>query len=76
MVEMDLIFGHFARRKLSTLDAELLDEYDMLLKQLDSDLFRWLIVGEKAPDDVENSKCYHALKDFIANERTELLGNY
>lgn len=74
MVEMDLIFGHFARCKLATLDAAMLDEYDTLLKQLDSDLFRWLVMDTDAPEELKRLKCFEELRKFIAEERAELLG--
>ncbi|KAG5498619.1 hypothetical protein JKF63_02905 [Porcisia hertigi] len=75
MVEMDLVFGHFARCKLETLDASLLDEYDFLLKQLDSELFRWLVMGVDAPAEVANLRCFDELRRFIQEERVELLGS-
>ncbi|GET90712.1 hypothetical protein, conserved [Leishmania tarentolae] len=75
MVEMDLIFGHFARCKLATLDAFMLDEYDVLLKQLDSELFRWLVMGVDAPEEVTRLRCFDELRRFIKEERTELLGS-
>ncbi|KPA83117.1 putative mitochondrial hypothetical protein [Leptomonas pyrrhocoris] len=74
MVEMDLIFGHFARCKLRTLDAAMLDEYDTLLKQLDSDLFRWLVMNTDAPAEVQGLRCFKELRKFIEEERAELLG--
>ncbi|KAK7194225.1 Flavinator of succinate dehydrogenase [Novymonas esmeraldas] len=74
MVEMDLIFGHFARCKLETLDASMLDEYDTLLKQLDSELFRWLVMGVEAPEEVGGLRCFAELRRFITQERAELLG--
>lgn len=74
MVEMDLIFGHFARCKLETLDAPMLDEYDTLLKQLDSDLFRWLVMDTDAPEELKSLNCFKELRKFIIQEREELLG--
>lgn len=75
MVEMDLILGHFARCRLESLDAELLDEYDTLLKQLDNDLFRWVIMDLERPPEIEKMKCFHELRQFVEKERTELLGS-
>ncbi|KAG5472333.1 hypothetical protein LSCM1_03732 [Leishmania martiniquensis] len=75
MVEMDLIFGHFARCKLETLDASMLDEYDTLLKQLDSELFRWLVIGLDAPEEVAKLRCFGELCRFITEERAELLSS-
>lgn len=75
MVEMDLILGHFARCRLASLDAELLDEYDILLKQLDNDLFRWVIMDLERPPEIEKMSCFHELKDFVSKERAELLGS-
>ncbi|KAG5473100.1 hypothetical protein CUR178_03018 [Leishmania enriettii] len=75
MVEMDLIFGHFARCKLEALDAAMLDEYDTLLKQLDSELFRWLVMGVSAPEEVAKLRCFSELRRFVNEERAELLGS-
>ncbi|KPI90417.1 hypothetical protein ABL78_0493 [Leptomonas seymouri] len=74
MVEMDLIFGHFARCKLPTLDVAMLDEYDTLLKQLDSDMFRWLVMNTDAPAELKKLRCFAELRKFIDEERAELLG--
>lgn len=76
MVEMDLICGHFARCKLDSLTREELIEYDILLKQLDNDLFKWLVMGEEAPAELRDMRCFAALKKFVEDERTELLGHY
>ncbi|CCW61684.1 unnamed protein product [Phytomonas sp. EM1] len=76
MVEMDLIFGHFARCKVMTLPDELLDEYDILLRQLDNDLFQWLVMNLTPPDDVNRLKCFHELKKFLETEKKELLGSF
>lgn len=76
MVEMDLIFGHFARCKLEALEAELLPEYDTLLKQYDNDLFQWLVMGLPAPEEIAAMRCFGVVKRFVENERSELLGHY
>eukprot|EP00796_Vickermania_ingenoplastis_P005857 gene5857-4180_t len=76
MVEMDLICGHFARTKVHALGRKQLMEYDYLLKQLDNDLFKWLVMEEPAPAEVTETEVFHLLKKFIAEERKELLGHY
>lgn len=76
MVEMDLICGHFARCKLSNLSREMLMEYDILLKQLDNDLFKWLVMREAPPADIAKMPCFLALKNFVEEEKKELLGYY
>ncbi|EPY31435.1 hypothetical protein STCU_03457 [Strigomonas culicis] len=75
MVEMDLIFGHFARLRLERLDRPLLEEYDVLLKQLDNDLFRWLVMGQEAPEEIEGLQCYALLKEFVEKDRHQLQGH-
>lgn len=76
MVEMDLICGHFARCKLESLSREMLMEYDVLLKQLDNELFKWLVMGETPPVEVSKMACFHAMKEFVEKEKSELLGHY
>lgn len=76
MVEMDLIFGHFARCKLSQLPMAMLMEYDVLLKQLDNDLFKWLVMEEEAPEAIASLKCFEVLKTFVNEEKKELLECY
>lgn len=76
MVEMDLICGHFARVMLADLPDDQLLEYDTLLKQLDNDLFRWLVMRQEVPEEINNLKCFHTLREFVENRREELLGHY
>lgn len=76
MVEMDLIFGHFARCKLAQLPREMLMEYDVLLKQLDNDLFKWLVMEEEAPQAIASLTCFEVLKKFVDEEKKELLECY
>ncbi|CCW68016.1 unnamed protein product [Phytomonas sp. Hart1] len=76
MVEMDLVFGHFARCKIMTLPDELLDEYDVLLRQLDNDLFQWLVMKITPPDYINALKCFHEVGKFIETEKKELWGNF
>lgn len=76
MVEMDLILGHFARCKLPSLARERLEEYDILLRQLDNDLFNWFVMREEAPEALRSMACFKALQDFVEEEREELLGYY
>lgn len=76
MVEMDLIFGHFARKKIELLDRALLQEYDLLLKQLDNELFKWLVMGDEAPKEIGDLRCFQLIQKFVREEREELLGHY
>lgn len=76
MVEMDLILGHFARCRLSNLDAALVNEYDTILKQYDSDLFNWLVMGQRAPDEVAGLRCFIEIQDFVRDNRHELVSGY
>lgn len=76
MVEMDLICGHFARCQVSSLSKEELEEYDVLLKQLDNDLFKWLVMGEAAPEHIKKLRCFERIRKFVLEERKELLGHY
>lgn len=75
MVEMDLICGHFARVHLPSLDPALLREYDLLLQQLDNDLFNWLVMDLEAPAEISRLKCFAVVKMFVEKERHELLSS-
>ncbi|MFM2281731.1 MAG: hypothetical protein RLZZ444_3962 [Pseudomonadota bacterium] len=48
--EMDLIFGQFADLELAGLEGEDLEEFERILAEDDTDLFKW-ISGEKPMPD-------------------------
>ncbi|MFO1242450.1 MAG: succinate dehydrogenase assembly factor 2 [Rickettsiales bacterium] len=41
--ETDVILGHFADTKLSSIPSEILDMYEELLEEQDLDIWNWLI---------------------------------
>lgn len=75
MVEMDIIFGSFAKAKLQELSAAALSEYDTLLRQYDNDLFNWLVMGKAPPSDIASLEAWSALETFVKQNRKELLGH-
>jgi antitoxin CptB len=51
--EMDLILGQFADTQLSNLHAADLDEFEAILGEDDSDLFKWICGKAAAPKHLE-----------------------
>ncbi|ESL06949.1 hypothetical protein TRSC58_05369 [Trypanosoma rangeli SC58] len=74
MVEMDIILGVFSRKSLEEMPREQLDEYDMILRHFDSDLYKWVVMNEQPPAAVANMQTYKALQQFVKEERESLLG--
>ncbi len=48
-LEADLILGPFAKRHISELDAETLDEFERLLEAPDQDLYGWIVGLKPTP---------------------------
>ncbi|RNF12765.1 hypothetical protein TraAM80_00120 [Trypanosoma rangeli] len=74
MVEMDIILGVFSRKSLKEMPREQLDEYDMILRHFDDDLYKWVVMNEQPPAAVANMQTYKALQQFVEEERESLLG--
>ena len=60
--EMDLILGPYADAKLPLLTAEDLDRFEVLLDEVDTDLFDWLTGTQPAPPDAD----HQMLADLLA----------
>ncbi|CUG06605.1 Hypothetical protein, putative [Bodo saltans] len=75
MVEMDIIFGSFANAKLESLAGKALEEYDILLRQFDNDLFNWLVSGSAPPAEISSMAAWKELKSFVDESNDELLGH-
>lgn len=60
--EMDLILGPYADAKLPTLTEEELDRFEVLLDEVDTDLFDWLTGTQPAPPDAD----HQMLADLLA----------
>eukprot|EP00758_Cryptobia_borreli_P003413 Tbor_TRINITY_DN3728_c0_g1::TRINITY_DN3728_c0_g1_i1::g.2424::m.2424/K18168/SDHAF2, SDH5; succinate dehydrogenase assembly factor 2 len=76
MVEMDLILGAFALNSLENFSREQLMQYDKLLRQLDNDLFKWLVLGNEAPVEIrEGNAVWKALNLFIEENQDKLVKN-
>lgn len=52
--ENDLMFGTFAERHLAELSSHELDQYDALLAENDSDLYKWVTGKESVPTPHNN----------------------
>lgn len=72
MVEMDIIFGSFARERLDTFEREKLQEYDTLLRQFDNDLFNWLVMSQPAPETVTSLKIWNEIVTFVAKNKDSM----
>ena len=73
MVEMDVIFGLFAKTRLPAMDRQGLIEYDQLLRQLDNDLFNWLVMGYDAPEEVSSIPLFKELKQFMVDHKEDIV---
>ncbi|RME14706.1 MAG: succinate dehydrogenase assembly factor 2 [Alphaproteobacteria bacterium] len=51
--EMDVILGHFADRRLASLDGAGLDAFEALLDEADHDLYQW--VSGQVPPPAEHA---------------------
>ena len=49
--EMDLILGGFADKRLQSLSADQLDEYEEMLNENDQDLYKWVSGAQPTPDE-------------------------
>lgn len=75
MVEMDIIFGSFARAVLPSMEEGKLLEYDTVLRQFDNDLNNWLVNGTAAPKEIEALGVWRDLRTFLEKNKEELLGH-
>jgi antitoxin CptB len=60
--EMDLILGPYADAKLPSLTAEELDRFEVLLDEVDTDLFDWLTGTQPTAPDAD----HQMLADLLA----------
>ncbi len=54
MQETDILLGGFARRHLSELTGEQLDQFETLLEESDNDLFDWITGRTAVPPALDN----------------------
>ncbi len=54
MQETDILLGGFARRHLSELTDEQLDQFETLLEESDNDLFDWITGRTAVPPALDN----------------------
>eukprot|EP01089_Gocevia_fonbrunei_P004202 TRINITY_DN14218_c0_g1_i1.p1 TRINITY_DN14218_c0_g1~~TRINITY_DN14218_c0_g1_i1.p1 ORF type:complete len:133 (+),score=27.15 TRINITY_DN14218_c0_g1_i1:27-425(+) len=54
MLENDLILGTFAYNNLSNLSEAQVDQYELILNQLDPDLYQWLTNKAELPPELDN----------------------
>jgi len=60
--EMDLILGPYADGRLQTMSGPELDRFELLLEQVDTDLFDWLMGNIPIPPDADHA----LLADLLA----------
>lgn len=53
--EMDLIFGQFADKELAGLSDDDLEEFEGILAEDDSDLFKWICGEQDLPDRLKTT---------------------
>lgn len=72
MVEMDLICGGFANVHLPTLTRDELQQYDEILRQLDYELFHWLLEGYPVPPEILKLPVWEKLVKFVADNKEDM----
>eukprot|EP00744_Colponema_vietnamica_P023745 GILI01034450.1.p1 GENE.GILI01034450.1~~GILI01034450.1.p1 ORF type:complete len:178 (-),score=23.41 GILI01034450.1:62-565(-) len=73
MVEMDVIFGLFAKTRLPQMDRAGLIEYDTMLRQLDNDLFNWIVMGFEAPAEIKSLGLFKDIQKFMVEHKDEIV---
>ncbi len=66
MQETDLLLGAFARRHLEELSEEQVQRFEVLLEEIDNDLFDW-ITGKKTVPAALDHDVMKLLQDFKNN---------
>ena len=52
MKEVDFILGRFADANLATFSAEQLDQYEVILNQIDPDIYAWISRRQPLPAEL------------------------
>lgn len=73
MVEMDVIFGLFAKTRLPTMERKGLIEYDTMLRQLDNDLFNWLVMGFEVPTEISSLGLFKDIQKFMIEHKDDIV---
>ena len=60
--EMDLILGPYADARLEAMPTAELDRFEVLLEEVDTDLFDWLMGNLPTPPDAD----HQLLRDLLA----------
>ncbi len=60
--ENDIILGRFAQAHIAALDAQALDDYEILLQQPDNDIYDWLAGREPVPAQFDTPVMRQLLK--------------
>lgn len=63
MKELDILLGGFAERRLETLTARQLNQFEALLNESDNDLFDW-ITGKSRPPAEFDHDALHLIQAF------------
>ena len=53
MKETDVLLGRFAEHHLATMTDDVLDRFEVLLEESDSDLFSWIMGRDPVPEDAD-----------------------
>ena len=62
MLELDLMLSRFVAVSLDKLDAQKLSAYEILLENIDPDLFNWLM-GYQTPNSMELQEIVAYIRD-------------
>jgi len=69
MAEMDYIMGTFAARYLSAMSKAETDEWELIVRQYDSELYKWILQDKEAeaPKDIREGSLWPKLKEHGKN---------
>lgn len=65
--ENDILFGGFADRYLSSLNADQIDRFEAMLAETDNDLFNWITAKEPVPERLDHD-VMAMIKKFVQEE--------
>ena len=60
-LEMDLLVGIWAEKKIPTLTEDKLQQFELILDQENPDLYKWLTGQEQPPADIAQNAAYQVI---------------
>ncbi|WIA12036.1 hypothetical protein OEZ85_012115 [Tetradesmus obliquus] len=67
-LELDLLVGLWAEQHIPQMDTGMLQQFSVVLKQENPDLFKWLTGQQQAPQELQQNPAYQALSKHVAEQ--------